>query len=111
MLGLKILVGIMSSLIVIGVITLAVVIVGRISTQNSDKPYQVAIDLNQMEEVKTPEKLPSMPENSGKITNMVGVDKLLILKFEQKNQPEKLIIINPQNGKIVGKITLYSDLK
>ena len=94
MLGLKILVGVMSTLIVVGVTVLAIVVVGRIQTNAGNQSFQVEISQ-------------AAPANS-RLVEMVGVDKLLVLRYETPEHQNHLQVIDPTNGKLRGVIKLMT---
>ncbi|MCX8501193.1 MAG: hypothetical protein ORO03_05825 [Alphaproteobacteria bacterium] len=92
MLGLKILVGVMSTLIVVGVTVLAFVIVGRINANANRTEYRVEI-------------IQTAPAGS-RLVEMDAVDKLLVLRYETPDHQNHFQVIDPRVGKSQGTIVL-----
>ena len=92
MLGLKILVGVMTTLIIVGVIVLVYVIIGRIQTNSGNNSFQV--------------ELTQPATKDSKLIDMVGVDKLLILRYETPDHQNLIQVIDPTTGKVRGVIGL-----
>ncbi|MDI9408017.1 MAG: hypothetical protein QM523_02100 [Candidatus Pacebacteria bacterium] len=88
--ALKILVGVMTTLIIVGVTVLVFVIIGRIQTNAGNNNYRV--------------ELPEPPAKGSKLIDMVGVDKLLVLRYETPDRQTQLQVIDPANGKLRGVI-------